>query len=105
MSKLDLNIVPDLVRFLKKTDQEVSLDLLDLKKMAYDAQKNTHRGKARPGLGKISFSDRSGFPSASNNIEDPYKRPNYGYGNSGMPPPQGLSMGGPYSSTSYSLKQ
>ena len=42
MSKLDLNIVPDLVRFLKKTDQEVSLDLQDLKKMAFEAHKNNH---------------------------------------------------------------
>lgn len=105
VTKLDLNIVPDLVRFLKKTDQEVSLDLLDLKKMAFEAQKNNHRAKGRPGLGKISFSDRNGFPSSSNNIDDPYKRPNYGYGNGGMPPPQGLSMGGPYSSTSHSLQQ
>ena len=31
VTKQDLNIVPDLIKFLKKTDQEVSYELLDYK--------------------------------------------------------------------------
>ena len=66
-----------------KLYQEISRDLIDLKKEAYEAHRTNHRAKqARGGMvGKITFADRGQMipPSSFNYDQQQFKRPNNGY--------------------------